>query len=265
MEPADREVLVDREGAVAVLTINRPTVLNALNSRVLALLRQQVIALATDASVRAVVLKGAGEKAFSAGADIDELAGRDAAQAHRLLLSGQDLMRQVELSAKPVVAAVQGWALGGGFELALSCSFIIASTQARFGLPEVGLGLMPGYGGTQRLPRAIGRQNALRFTLTGKPVDAQRAYELGILSEPPVAPADLHQVALETATIIASNGPGAVQLILEASRAAEQPAGALAHEAALGGIALGSAEGKEGIAAFLGKRPPNFEGSDERH
>jgi enoyl-CoA hydratase len=259
MEPSARELLVDREGAVAVLTINRPTVLNALNSRVLTLLRQQVIALATDSSVRAVVIQGAGEKAFSAGADIDELASRDAAQAHRLLLSGQDVMRQIELSAKPVVAAVQGWALGGGFELALSCSFIIASTEARFGLPEVGLGLMPGYGGTQRLPRAIGRQNALRLTLTGKPVDAQRAYELGIVSEPPVAPGDLHRSALEVATIIASNGPGAVQLILEASRAAEQPAGALAHEAALGGIAIGSAEGKEGIAAFLEKRRPNFE------
>jgi enoyl-CoA hydratase len=234
---------------------------NALNGVVLDALRERVAELGTDPGVRAIVIAGAGDKAFSAGADLDELASCDSVAAHRLLLSGQAVMRQIELSAKPVIAAVHGWALGGGFELALSCSFIIGSTEARFGLPEVGLGLMPGYGGTQRLPRAIGRQNALRFTLTGKPVDAGRAYELGILSEPPVAPADLRRTAVGVATVIASNGPGAVRLILEASRAAEQPTGALAHEAALGGIAIGSDEGKRGIAAFKEKRRPDFEGT----
>jgi enoyl-CoA hydratase len=254
----DSEVIVEREGAVALVTINRPQVLNALSSNVLSLLGRKIADLEADADARAIVVTGAGDRAFSAGADLDELASLSSAQAHRHLLFGQSVMRQIELSAKPVIAAVHGWALGGGFELALSCSFVIASSKARFGLPEVGLGLMPGYGGTQRLPRAIGRQNALRLTLTGKPIDADAAYELGILSERPVAPDDLRQTVLQSASVIASNGPAAVQLILEASRASDQPAGALAHEAALGGIAIGSDEGKEGIAAFLQKRSPEF-------
>jgi enoyl-CoA hydratase len=259
MDRSGNELLIEH-GAVALLTINRPAVRNALNSRVLAALREAVHSLAGDPTVRAIVITGEGDQAFSAGADLDELAGLDAEAARRLLLAGQDVMRAVELSAKPVIAAVNGWALGGGFELALSCAFIVGSTQARFGLPEVGLGLMPGYGGTQRLPGVTGPQVARRFTLTGQPVDAQRAYELGILSEPPLSPDGLLESALKTASVIARNGPSAVQLILDAARAGERPGGGLAHEAALGGIAIASREGGQGIAAFKEKRRPDFGG-----
>jgi enoyl-CoA hydratase len=258
VERTDADVLIAEErGPVTVLTINRPEARNALDRAVLEALDAAVARCDGD-ETRAIVITGAGEKAFSAGADLDELAELDASAARRLLEYGQGVLRRVEIAPVPVIAAVDGWALGGGFELALSCAFILASTRARFGLPEVRLGLMPGYGGTQRLRRAVGPQNARRLCLTGIPVDAARAYELGLLSEPPLDPERLLPAAEEVAQAIAANGPEAVRLILEASRADEFPGGPLGHERALAAIAIGSAEGAEGIDAFRSKRQPRF-------
>ena len=163
------------DGPVAVLELNRPAAHNTLNRAVLDALDRTLDELAGDDMTRAVVIAGAGGKSFCAGADLDELTGLTATQAHELLGRGQRLFDRIQHYPLPVIAAVNGWALGGGFELALACSFIVAATDAKFGLPEAGLGLMPGYGGTQRLPGLVGRQLALSLMLTGTRLDAARA------------------------------------------------------------------------------------------
>jgi enoyl-CoA hydratase len=245
---------------VTVVRINRPEVHNALDGEVLAGIRDAVLTAAADPAVRVVVLTGTGEKAFSAGADLRELEGMSAETAHERMRAGQRVMREVERAEIPVVAAVNGVALGGGFELVLACTIPVLSRSASLGLPESGLGLIPGYGATQRLPRAIGMAAAAHLMLTGTRLDADRAYALGLTPLPPVAPADLMEAALQIAQRIAAQGPGAVRSILTAlERGRDAPLDAgLSLETALAALALGGRESAEGIAAFLGRRPARF-------
>ncbi len=251
-------LLVTDDGPVRWLRLNRPAAMNALNGEVLAALDAELDRLQGDREVRAVVVTGTGERAFSAGADLDELAGLSAGEAAAVLGRGQRVFRRIEQSDVPVIAAVNGYALGGGFELALACSFIVASDNARLGLPETNLGLIPGYGGTQRLPRLIGRQLALYVILTGKPLAAGRAYELGILAEPPVPPAELAARAAELAAGVAAKGPGAVRLVLEATAGDAGADSGFRYETALAALATSSPEAAEGVAAFREKRPAVF-------
>ncbi len=254
----DPMILHERHDDIAILTINRPAVYNALNSQVLAEIRTG-LAEATASGARVAVITGAGEKAFSAGADLEEFVGLDSVTAHDRLLSGQGVMAAVESSTIPVIAAVNGLALGGGFELVLSCTFAVLSTKASLGLPESGLGLIPGYGGTQRLPRAIGRAASAHLMLSGARLDADRAYHLGLAPVPPVAPDALLTTTLGIAQTLAAKGPRAQQAILAALSTSAPAAPELDREAGLGAIATASAEAAEGIAAFREKRAPRFQ------
>ncbi|MGY1815513.1 enoyl-CoA hydratase/isomerase family protein [Blastococcus sp. SYSU D00820] len=254
-------VVVEPAGAVTVVRIDRPEVHNALNGEVLAGIREAVLAAAGDPAVRAVVLVGTGVKAFSAGADLRELDGMSADQALEQMRAGQQVMRDIERAAVPVIAAVNGVALGGGFELVLAATFPVLSTRASLGLPESGLGLIPGYGGTQRLARALGAPVAAHLMLTGTRLDADRAYALGLTPVPPVAPDELLETALGIAGTIAAQGPRAVRAILsalETGRDAPLDAG-LALETGYAALAIAGAESTEGIAAFLERRPPRFD------
>lgn len=261
------ELRVTQARAVVTLTIDRPAASNALNAAVLDALRSVVDRCAADRTVRVLVLTGSGEKAFSAGADLKELAGLDAEAAHRVLSAGQSVMRELERAPIPVVAAVNGVALGGGFELVLAATIPVLSTTASLGLPESGLGLMPGYGGTQRLPRAVGARVAAQVMLTGARISADRAYELGLTPVEPVPPTSLMATAHELAERIAAQGPRAVRSILRAldeGRDSDLETG-LALETELASKAIASIESAEGVAAFLERRTPAFpDPADER-
>lgn len=243
-----------------LVTVNRPDKLNALNADVLAALESAFADAAADASTRAVVLTGAGPKAFVAGADISQFPSLSSEQGMDFARRGQQVLDRIERLGKPVVAAVNGFALGGGCEIALACHVRVASETARFGLPEVGLGVIPGYGGTQRLGRVVGRGRALEMILTGEMVSAQRAYEMGLVNR--VVPADaLVDEALKMAATMASRSPVALRLALEAVLASDAPlAEGLEREVRLFGDAIGSADAKEGSTAFLEKRAPAFTG-----
>jgi enoyl-CoA hydratase len=259
MGSADADTVTIRaEGAVAHVTINRPEARNALNADVFDGLERAVERVAADAAIRVVILSGAGDRAFCAGADLDELRGLSGVEARALLGRGQAVLRRLETLPTPTIAAVRGWAVGGGFELALACSLIVAGTSARFGLPEAGLGLMPGYGGTQRLTRAVGAKAALCTMLTGEPLDAHSAWRLGLLVRPPVEDDEIGPTAAALADQVAAKSASAVGLILEAVAAAEPPHAGLCHETALAALATSSPDAGEGIAAFLEKRPPAF-------
>lgn len=246
------------DGPTATLTIARPEARNALNASVFDAFATALTSLADDRRVNVVIVRGEGERAFCAGADLDELRGLSSVRARQVLRRGQEVFRQVEDFRAPVIAAVQGWALGGGFELALACDLIVAAGSARFGLPEAGLGLIPGYGGTQRLTHAIGRKAGLRCMLLGEPIDAARAWELGLLAIPVVEDAEFETEVEKCAARLLSRGPHAVSLIREAVRAADPIGDGLGHETALAALATGSAEAEEGVTAFLEKRPPRF-------
>ncbi|WP_172652749.1 enoyl-CoA hydratase/isomerase family protein [Rhodococcus opacus] len=251
---------VERGGAVTTLTINRPDAFNALNTEVIGALREAIADAEADPAVRAVVLTGSGEKAFSAGADLKELAAMGADRARDVMTSGQRIFRTVQRTPLPIIAAVNGVALGGGFELALASTFPVLSTKASLGLPEAGLGLIPGYGGTQRLPRAVGQRVAAHLMLTGTRLDANRAYELGLTPIPPVAPEELLTTATGIAEVIAAQGPQAVRAILhalEVGRDAPLDAG-LGVETGLAALAVAGEESTEGIGAFLERRPAKF-------
>ncbi len=250
---------VDGDG-VATVTLNRPEALNAINRRVVAELGAAFRQAKSDAAVRGVILTGAGEKAFAAGADIAEFADTDALAGHRLALRGQALMAQIEAMTKPVVAAVNGFALGGGCELAMACHLRVATETAQFGQPEVSLGVIPGYGGTQRLPRLVGHGIAAEMLLTGDRMSAQRAYEVGLVNRVATAEA-LLGVAKELVLTIASKSPLAVAFALQALRAADLPlAQGLAYEAALFGQCCATEDFTEGVGAFLNRRKPDFQG-----
>jgi enoyl-CoA hydratase len=252
-------VLAATEGRVRHLTLNRPSALNALNAEVLALLEAELAAVRDDPAIGAVLVDGAGERAFCAGADLAELRGADPSAAHALLGRGQRVMAAIEALPVPVVAAVDGHALGGGLELALACPLLLASDRSSFGLPEARLGLVPGYGGTLRLRRAIGRAPAMAMMLTGRPLAAPAAWQLGLLSAPPVEPAALAAAAAALAAEVAELSRPNLALVLESARSSAESAEALRHEAALAALAISSRDGQEGIAAFLGKRAPAFD------
>jgi enoyl-CoA hydratase len=250
---------VDGDG-IALVTINRPDKLNALNATVIDELDRCFAAMETDDAVRGVVLTGAGPKSFVAGADISRFPELDAVSGRRMALRGQAVFNRIEALPRPVVAAVNGYALGGGCELAMACHLRVASENARFGQPEVDLGLIPGYGGTQRLPRLVGRGLATELILTGGAIDAHRAHAIGLVNR--VVPAEeLLDAARGLAATIAKKAPVAVALSLEAIRASELdlPHG-LTHEAALFGQACATEDFKEGVAAFLERRKAAFKG-----
>lgn len=254
-------IAVDWDGDLAVVTIDRQDKLNALNADVVRELGEVFASLRDDDDVRGVVLTGAGSKAFVAGADIGELAQMDSVSGVRVSRDGQEVFRSIELFPKPVLAAVGGYALGGGCELALACHMRIASERARFGLPEVGLGIIPGYGGTIRLARLVGLGRAIEITLTGDTVDAERAHAIGLVSRV-VAPDDLLDEAKALLRKVTAKGPVAVRMALESIyRGVDTPTGeALGFESALFGLLASTDDMKEGMQAFLEKRKPDFQG-----
>lgn len=252
-------VLIADHGAVRVVTVHRPDKLNALNRATLEALQLAFDAAAADDAVRAVVLTGAGAKAFVAGADIAEMSDLSAVQARDFSLVGQRLMRRMERMPKPVVAMVNGFALGGGLELAMCCHLRIAADSARLGLPEVTLGLLPGFGGSQRLLRLVGRAAALEVTLTGAPVDAARALALGLVNRV-VPAAELESHTMELAATLAGNAPLAMRGILDAIHVGGECAidDGLEYESAQFGLAFATEDAREGMAAFLERRKPAF-------
>ena len=254
-------LLVEREGGVLLVTLNRPKVLNALNSQTLRELSQAMDAAKADAEVRVVILTGAGDKSFVAGADINELAVMTPVGGREHARIGQRVFDQIERLGKPVIAAVNGFALGGGCELALACAIRIASEAARFGQPEINLGLIPGYAGSQRLPRLVGRGPALELLLTGDMIDAAEALRIGLVNRV-VAADQLMPTAKTLAARIAQKAPIAAQYILDAVVTGADMAFADAqdHEATLFGLVASTDDMREGTRAFLEKRKPAFQG-----
>jgi enoyl-CoA hydratase len=253
-------LLETREG-VAVVTVNRPDKLNALNDATVTDLDEAFRALGSEASVGGVILTGAGEKAFVAGADIAELSTQSPIEGRQRSLRGQRVLDRIERLGKPVVAAVNGFALGGGCELAMACHVRVASENAKLGTPEVKLGIMCGYGGTQRLPRLVGRGRALEILLTGEMVDAQEALRIGLVNR--VVPrAALLQEAEGLLRKMLANGPLSLRFTLEAvADGLEMPfPEAQDHEATLFGLICTSDDMKEGTKAVLEKRPAQFKG-----
>lgn len=250
---------VDAHG-IATITLNRPDSLNALNRQLVGELGKAMRGAKNDPAVRGVVVTGAGEKAFAAGADISEFAGMEPLEAHRFALRGQAVFNSIETMPKPVVAAVNGFALGGGCELAMACHLRVASDSAQFGQPEVQLGLIAGFGGTQRLPRLVGHGIATELLLTGDRITADRAERIGLVNKV-VASGDLMDAARGFVTTIASKAPVAVAMSLQALRAADLPlAQGLAHEAALFGQCVATEDFAEGVGAFLNRQTPEFQG-----
>lgn len=254
-------LLLEHDGAVAIVTINRPAALNALSLATLDDLRRVMHDLKRDAAVRAVVLTGAGEKSFVAGADITELAQQTPIAGRDLARSGQSVFDLIETLGKPVIAAVNGYALGGGCELAMACTLRLAADSARFGQPEINLGLLPGYGGTQRLPRLVGQGRALELMLTGAPIAAAEAHRIGLVNRV-VPAADLMAEARRLAAHLAAQPPIAMRYILDAVQRGLQTslAEGQAYEATLFGLVAATEDMKEGTRAFLEKRKPTFTG-----
>jgi enoyl-CoA hydratase len=254
-------VLYEKKGAIAYVTVNRPKVLNALNTPTWKDLRTAFEDARDDTAIRGVILTGAGNKAFIAGADIGELAHVAAFEAEQSSRFGQEVLDLIENLGKPVIAAVNGFALGGGCETAMACTIRLAVDTAKFGQPEVTLGLVPGGGGTQRLPRLVGKGRALQLILSGEMISAQEAYRIGLVNEI-VPAADLVTRAEAILKKIASNAPIAVKFALEAANKGletSQDEGLLL-EASYFGLCAATEDKKEGTSAFLEKRAPKFQG-----
>jgi len=256
-----KNVLYEKKGAIAYVTLNRPKVLNALNQQTWEDLRAAFEDARDDTVVRGVILTGAGDKAFIAGADISELANVTAVEAQKSSSYGQAVLDLIEDLGKPVVAAVNGFALGGGCETAMACTIRVASENAKFGQPEVKLGIIPGGGGTQRLPRLVGKGRALQLILSGEMIGAQEAYRIGLVNEV-VPAADLITRAEAILKQIFANAPIAVKFALEAVNKGLETnlAEGLSLEAALFGLCAGTEDKKEGTQAFLQKRAAQFQG-----
>ena len=259
---AFRNLQLEDRGAVRRITINRPEKLNALNQETISELHLAFEQARHEASVRAVVMAGAGEKAFIAGADIGELATVTALQAQEFSRHGQALMTRIERLGKPVIARLKGFALGGGMELALACHLRIASDKARLGQPEINLGVIPGFGGTQRLLRLAGRAAALELCLTGAPIDAARAFALGLVNRV-VAPEKLDEEVDALAAQLAASAPNALAGILDAIvLAGDSPIDiGLDYETKAFAVCCSSADMHEGTRAFLERRKPAFTGA----
>jgi enoyl-CoA hydratase/carnithine racemase len=254
-------LIVEREDRVAILTIQRPQRLNALDAHTLDELRTALLSLQIDEQIRCVIITGAGEKAFVAGADIAELAQDSPESARRRALAGQHVFDLIENLGKPVVAAVNGFALGGGCELAMACTLRLAAESARFGQPEINLGIIPGFAGTQRLVRLVGKTRAMEMILTGTSVTAHNALEMGLINR--VVPgADLMKEARTMAVELAAKAPVALRYAMNAvNRGADMPfADACQLEAALFGMVTTTDDMREGTKAFLEKRKPEFKG-----
>jgi enoyl-CoA hydratase len=254
-------LLFDVKDGIAFITINRPDKLNALNDQVVNELADAAERVATDDAIKGALLTGAGQKAFVAGADIADLATQGPFDGKARALRGQAMLRRFETCGKPVVAAINGYALGGGCELAMACHLRIASETAKFGQPEVKLGIAPGYGGTQRLPRIVGKGNALHLILTGEMIDAAEAHRIGLVSQ--VVPAgELLAKAEQTLRGIVAMGPLAVRLAIEAvDQGLEMTLDeGLLLEANHFGLLAATEDMKEGLTAFLEKRPARFRG-----
>ncbi len=252
---------LDKRPPLAVVTIDRPKVLNALNAETLAELSEAFEELAADPEVRVILRAGAGGRAFVAGADIRELAALNAEDGRIFALRGQEIFRRIETLGKPVIACIQGFALGGGCELAMACTLRLAADDARLGQPEVKLGIMAGYGGSQRLPRLVGRGAGLKLLLTGAIIDAHEALRIGLVDELLPA-AELMSRAEALAQELAANAPLALE---ETMRAVDEGIGlpldlALLREAVRFGHLCGTADKNEGTQAFLAKRPPLWKG-----
>jgi len=260
-DPALENVLYEKKGGTAYVTLNRPKVLNALNQRTWQDLRAAFEDARDDTAVRGVILTGAGDKAFIAGADIGELAQVTAVQAERSSTYGQEVLNLIENLGKPVIAAINGFALGGGCETAMACTIRLATESARFGQPEVKLGVLPGGGGTQRLPRLVGKGRALQLILSGEMISAQEAYRIGLVNEV-VRGADLIPRAEAVLKQIFANAPIAVKYSLEAVNKGLETSQAegLSLEASYFGLCAGTEDKKEGTQAFLQKRPAQFKG-----
>jgi len=254
-------VMYQKKGAIAYVTVNRPKVLNALNKATWEDLRTAFEGARDDAAVRGVILTGAGNKAFIAGADISELARVTAFEAEQSSRFGQDVLDLIENLGKPVVAAINGFALGGGCETAMACTIRIAVETAKFGQPEVKLGLLPGGGGTQRLPRLVGKGRALHLILSGEMISAQEAYRIGLVNEI-VPSADLIGRAEAILNTIVSNAPIALKFALEATNKGLETSQSEGQslEASYFGLCASTEDKKEGTSAFLEKRTPQFHG-----
>jgi enoyl-CoA hydratase len=246
---------------IALLAINRPDKLNALNAELMGELEDAIGRVESDGALRALILTGSGEKAFVAGADIRELAERTPAETRLMALRGQRILRRLETMPKPSVAAINGYALGGGLELAMCCTVRIAAPEAQFGQPEIKLGILPGYGGTQRLPRLIGRGRALEMMLTGEPIDAAEAHRIGLVNH--VVPrGELIGFSRGLLRKMLDGAPIAAGLILDAVDAGLDGGldQGLRFEAAAFGLAAATEDRREGMRAFLEKRRPVFTG-----
>ncbi len=252
---------VELDGGIALLTVDRPDKLNALNGQTVGALERFFADAADSDAIGAVILTGAGSKSFVAGADIGEISGFSALQGRDWGQRGQRMLRAVESLPKPVIAAINGYALGGGLELAMACHMRIASNVARLGQPEVKLGIVPGFGGTQRLPRIVGQGRALELLLTGDPISADRALAMGLVNAV-VEPGQLIDEARRMAARILRNGPAAIALILQAvRRGMEMPLGeALRWEVAQYALSCSTEDVAEGTRAFLERRTPRFRG-----
>lgn len=254
-------IIYETEDGIAQITLNRPEVLNALNDELLGELDRALAEAAADDSVGVIILTGSGEKAFAAGADIGELAELDAVGAVNLARRGQAITRRMERLGKPVIAAINGFALGGGCELAMACTLRIASESALLGQPEVNLGLIPGYGGTQRLARLVGKGRALDLILTGRNVKADEALAMGLVNQ--VVPADsLLDTARKLAGKLKGKAPLALRFATEAIDGGFEMSldDGLNWEAHLFGLCASTEDMKEGLAAFIDKRKPAFKG-----
>lgn len=255
----DQNILLEKKAPVAVVTVNRPEVLNALNRKTVEEIACAFYEIEADASIKAVILTGSGEKAFIAGADINEIAEYDATEGVRFARSGQAALASIEKLGKPVIAAINGYALGGGLEIAMACHLRIASAKAKVGQPEINLGIIPGFGGTQRLARLVGEGRAMELVLTGDPIGAEEAHRLGLVNRV-VAPGELMDEAHRVAGAIASKGAVAVRYAMQAVHHGLE--GTLEEglnlEANLFGLCCATQDKQEGTRAFLDKRKPEF-------
>lgn len=255
----NKTVLLEIEGKIAYVTMNRPKVLNCINMDVLDELREVIDVVSADSGVMVVILKGAGDRAFVSGADIGYVGSLDVFGSKQYVEYGQRVFSKLESMRKVVIAAINGYALGGGCELALACDLRIATAKSRFALPEVGLGMIPGFAGTQRLPRLVGAAHAKMMIYTGKQITAEKAKEIGLVNEV-VGESELMGYCKELADSILKNSPVAVGMAKTSINEGLplDPLRGMEHEAAVFAVNFSSADRVEGILAFMEKRKPNF-------